>query len=271
MKVYISVDIEGVAGICDWKETESGDSSYYQFQTQMTKETIACIEGLQEAGVEEIYVRDAHDSARNLILSKLPQGIKIIRGWENHPCDMLAGLDHSFNACIFIGYHSRARSNENPLSHTMNLRHNQILINGKPVSEFHLNAYFANSLNVPIIMVSGDQGLCDLVKQENPDILTVATKKGLHGAVISKHPQDVCEEIKTETIKSINKLKELKRKDFFFLNLIHPVKVELFLRNHQQAHLASFYPGAQIVTDDIVSYTGNNIRDVLTFLLFTDK
>lgn len=272
MKVYISVDIEGVAGICDWKETELGDSSYAPFQIQMTKETASCIEGLKAAGVEEIYVRDAHDSARNLILSELPKGIKIIRGWENHPCDMLAGLDESFDACLFIGYHSPARSKENPLSHTMNLGHNHLLLNGKPMSEFHINAYYANSLNVPVIMVSGDRGLCDLVKQENQEILTVSTKEGLHGAVISKHPDDVCEEIKAATIEAVNKLKkESNNKPKFFLSLEKPVEAEIFFRKTKQAHLASFYPGTRIVKDDIVTYTGKDIWDVLTFLLFTDK
>lgn len=267
MKVYISVDIEGVAGICDWKETELGENTYSQFQTQMIKETIACIEGLKAAGVEEIYVRDAHDSARNLILSQLPQGIKIIRGWERHPCDMLAGLDATFDACIFIGYHSPGRSNGNPLSHTMNLMHSHIKINQKIVSEFHINTYYANSLNVPVIMVSGDQNLCDIVKGENEEILTVATKEGLHGAIISKHPQYVCDEIRATTIKAID---QLKKKVDFKIPLTTPVEVEILYKNHYQAQNASYYPGARKLADDIIQFIGKDIYDALVFMMFAD-
>ena len=79
MKVYISVDIEGVAGITHWDEAEKTHRDYPEFREQMTREAVAAIEGAQAAGAKEIWVKDAHDSGRNLITAMLPSDIRQIR------------------------------------------------------------------------------------------------------------------------------------------------------------------------------------------------
>lgn len=106
MKVYISADIEGITGTTTWSETELNLPDYIQFQQQMTKEVLAAIEGAIAGGATEILLKDAHDSARNLLLEDIPENVKIIRGWTNEPMCMVAGLDESFDRAIFIGYHS---------------------------------------------------------------------------------------------------------------------------------------------------------------------
>lgn len=269
MKVYLSIDIEGVAGIADWTETEHGGKGYEYFQTQMTNETIACINALKDSGVTEIFVRDAHDTARNINPLALPTGITFIRGWAEEPCDMLAGLDDSFDALLFIGYHSPSRSDANPLSHTLNLKHNHIKINGKIMSEFEINAFFAQSKSVPVIFVSGDAGLCEMVKNQNKNIKTVATKTGLSGAVISRHPSDVTNDIYETTKNAIAFLKNAS-KDEFKLNMPTIFECEIFFKSHIKAHKASFYPGASLIATDKVFYQSNDFNDVITFIFFVD-
>ena len=122
MKIFISADIEGVNNILSWDETGIDSSEYNYFRKQMTDEVRAACLGAKQAGVTDILVKDAHDWARNLILSDLPEFVKLHRGWEGCPCSMMAGLDQSFDAVIFIGYHSPAGSDGNPLAHTMNLK-----------------------------------------------------------------------------------------------------------------------------------------------------
>ena len=168
LKIYISVDIEGTAGICDWKETELGENDYNYFQEEMIQETIACCEALINLGITNITVRDAHDSARNIIPNRLPKEVTLIRGWTEGPCDMMAGLDNTYDGVIFIGYHSPARSIGNPLSHTLTTTLNHIKINGNIVSEFLLNTYFAQSqYNVPVILICGDNNLTNIVHSAN--------------------------------------------------------------------------------------------------------
>ena len=133
MKVYISADIEGVTNVTNWDETELYHDAHAAAKKQMTREVLAACRGSLAAGAEEIVVKDAHDSARNIIAEEMPDEVTLIRGWTNAPESMMAGLDSSFDAVIYIGYHSGAYYDGNPLAHTMNTQNNYIKINGKPV------------------------------------------------------------------------------------------------------------------------------------------
>jgi len=138
LKIYISADIEGVTGTTDWDETEKGEPAYAEFREQMTAEVAAACEGALDAGATEIWVKDAHDSARNLIAAKLPQEVKLVRGWSGHPFSMVGGLDETFQAAMMIGYHAPAASDANPLAHTMNRGITSLKINDQLASEFML-------------------------------------------------------------------------------------------------------------------------------------
>ncbi|MDO4549463.1 MAG: M55 family metallopeptidase, partial [Clostridia bacterium] len=130
MKVFLSADIEGTAGIAHWEETEHGKFLYDHFSRQMTREVAAACEGAIAAGADEILIKDAHDSARNIDPDALPECARIFRGWGREPYSMMAGLDKSFDGVVFTGYHSAAGTDFNPLSHTMNQGILAIRING---------------------------------------------------------------------------------------------------------------------------------------------
>ena len=98
MKVFISVDIEGCAGITHWDEADKKHADYPEFREQMTREAVAAIEGAQAAGATEILVKDAHSSGRNLITAMLPESIRLVRSWAGHPLCMVQELDDSFDA-----------------------------------------------------------------------------------------------------------------------------------------------------------------------------
>ena len=111
MKLYISADIEGTTGITRWDETENGHSRYPYFAEQMTREVAAAINGaLQVSRDFELLVKDAHDSACNLIPSKLPasENLRIFRGWGSDAMSMMGGLERGYDGVFFIGYHSGA-------------------------------------------------------------------------------------------------------------------------------------------------------------------
>jgi D-amino peptidase len=263
MKVFISADIEGVNSICSWDETEASHPRYLEFKKQMTEEVKnACI-GAHNAGATEILVKDAHDSAMNLSIGDLPEYVKLHRGWEGNICSMMAGLDDTFDAAVFIGYHSPSRSNGNPLSHTMNTQIHHVKINGVIASEFDINSLYASYLNVPIAFLSGDLNLTKLVKATNENIEVVSTKEGHYGAVISRHPSITNQEILSTVEKSLKK--DLQG------NLVEMPKVfnvEIQYRTHQAAYRASFFPGCTLQGSDRVTFTSTNYYDVLVMFKF---
>ena len=123
-KLFISADLEGTTGITHWGETEIGGYLYDRFTAQMTREVAAACEGAIGQGLEDILVKDAHDSGRNIDPAKLPEQARIFRAWSRHPYSMMFGLDESFDGVVFTGYHNAAGTNSNPLSHTMNRQNN---------------------------------------------------------------------------------------------------------------------------------------------------
>ena len=178
MKIFISSDIEGISGSTIWDETIKNGDLYNEFAHQMTLETKAACDGANIAGAEEIMVKDAHDSGRNIEHRLLPKNVKLIRGWSGGPFSMVQELDYTYDALIFIGYHSSATKDTNPLSHTMITSLDYVKINGLIASEFLIHSYIAAYLNIPIVFLSGDKGLCEDVKGINKNIKTIAVKEG---------------------------------------------------------------------------------------------
>lgn len=262
MKIYISADIEGITGVNHWDETVLGDSEHKKFAEIMTEEILAACDGIREFGEAEIYVKDAHDSGRNIDISKLPDDVKLIRGWTGDQYSMLQQLNSSFDAVLFIGYHSGAGENGNPLAHTMNTRINYFKINGEMASEFHLHTFLAEELKVPVIFVSGDKMLCDRVKAYNSNIETVAVKEGIGNGTINIAPSLSKKRIKEKVLLSMGKI-----------SLCHMEKKELFVseinfKNHQDARRASFYPGVKLVDEHTVSYESKSASELMRTRMF---
>ena len=169
-----------VAGITAWEEARRTSPYYPYFAEQMTKEVVAACEGAIIAGATEIVIKDAHASGMNINPSMLPQNIKLIRGWSGHPYKMIQGIDESFDAVIFIGYHSYGGSDANPLAHTVSSSViDYIKLNGKYLSEFLLHSYLAVYLGISVVFLSGDKGICEEAKKFDENIVTVVTVKVL--------------------------------------------------------------------------------------------
>ena len=156
-KFFISCDIEGVAGICVWDETMTGTVEYEYFRKQMTREVAAAARVLIAADYE-VWIKDAHATARNLLPDLLPENIRLIRNWSGHPYQMMEKLDDSFAGCAMIGYHSAAGKEGNPLAHSFSSRKvYEMRLNGKKFSELEWNNRIARLEGVPLVFVSGDR------------------------------------------------------------------------------------------------------------------
>ncbi len=263
MKIYISADIEGIAGIGHWDEATLGKDNYDIFQEQMTREVVAACEGAIAAGATEIVVQDAHDTGRNLDPSQLPYPVQLIRGWSGHPYCMVQELNSSFTALVLIGYHSRSGSGHNPLAHTLSEEMNRILLNGQPITEFHLVTMTATDVGVPVVFVSGDSGLCAAVAAYNTNIETVATKKGIGESVWGIHPEAVVKQIQAGVKRALQHREQIQIKP-----LPEHFHLEVEYKHPPDAYENSFYPGAKLQGEQSVIFETNDWFEVIRALAF---
>jgi len=201
LKVFISVDMEGITGVFDTREVsrEQPEYGYGYFREVMTRDTNAAIEGAFAAGATEVLVREGHGGMNHLLLDLLDRRVRVVRG-ATHPQSMMVmmeGFDASFGAVVLVGYHARSGYPNSVLPHTMGSDVLYFKINGVPLSEASYNALIAGLYDVPVVMLSGDQAICDEVKQElGPNIATVAVKQALNGGIITLHPEVAREQIR---------------------------------------------------------------------------
>lgn len=263
MKVYISADIEGITSVTHWDETELNKAESAWPRKQMTAEVLAACQGALQAGVDDIWVQDAHDSARNIDPSVLPPEVTLVRGWSGHPFMMQQELDESFNALVCIGYHSRFGSAGNPLAHSMSLNINRLTINGRDASEAHIAAYTAAYCNLPLVMVSGDADLCAEMNAFNPNIAVVPVKRGVGGSTVSIHPALAVERIQTAVNRAVQNI------DACRIALPESFVAELTYREAHTAFHNSFYPGAELVDARTVRYQSDDFFEIMRFMAFT--
>jgi D-amino peptidase len=263
MKVYISADIEGVTGTTHWDEASKSKPDYREFQEQMTAEVAAACEGALRAGATEILVKDAHASARNILAAKLPREARLVRGWSGHPFSMVQYLDETFAALLLVGYHSSAGANANPLAHTISGRVARIRINGRSASEMLLHTYAAALVNVPLVFISGDAGICEEALSLNAHITTTAVKQGVGDSTLSIHPHLAVDQIREGAQRALEG--EVSR---CRLQLPERFSVEIKYRNHAQAYSSSFYPGASQTSPHAIQYETDDYFEVLRLISF---
>jgi D-amino peptidase len=263
MKVYISVDIEGVAGSTHWDETEKSHRDYPEFREEMTREAVAAIEGAEAAGATDIWVKDAHETGRNLITSMLPGNIRLIRSWAGHPFCMVQELDESFDAVAMVGYHAAAGSEANALAHTLSLKAARITLNGTPASEFLIHALAAATVDVPTVFVSGDEGLMQEVRSTNPDIVTCAVKRGVGQSSVSMTPIAAVAAIREGLTKALKS--DLKR---MLLEVPKRSSLDITYNDPVTAYRMGWYPGARHIGERTIHFETDSYFEVLRMLNF---
>jgi D-amino peptidase len=156
LKVYISADMEGIAGVVGREQLVPEGFEYERFREFMTAEVNAAVEAARDAGATDIVVSDSHGNGQNLRLDMLPQDIQLVRSWPR-PLGMMQGIDESFDAALFIGYHASAGNSGGIAAHTVSSKaFSSVRIDGEETSEGELNALIAGHFGVPVVMVSGD-------------------------------------------------------------------------------------------------------------------
>lgn len=264
MKVFLSADMEGTCGITAWVETDRPTPMDYDpLQKQMSREVAAACAGALSGGAEDVLVKDAHDSARNIDPTVLPRNTRIHRGWAGDLLTMMCGLDQEkFDAVIFTGYHAWAGCGGNPLSHTMNRRNTRVTLNGELCSEFMLNSYTAGYFGVPVVMVTGDSDLCASAKKLIPNITVVPVSQGRGNGSTSIHPDEAVERIEAAAAQAV------KNAENCHVPMPEHFHMEIDFVSHAAAYSKHFYPGAVLKEDRTVCFDHDDWYEMLRFCHF---
>ncbi len=256
--------MEGITGVTHWDEVDDRHPDYREFQKQMSIEVAAACEGAIAAGAHEIWVKDAHGSGRNILGEYLPESVKLIRGWSGHPYAMVQELDSSYTALMMVGYHSKAGNNGHPLAHTMSSSKIELMtINGLQTSECYLHGNMATKLGVPLVFLSGDEGICNELKRINSNAITHATMRGSGNSTISLQPKESANAIRTKAEQSLNG-------NISLCLWEHPDSFTIQIRfvKHQLAYRASHYPGSSLTDPKTVGFITSDYNDVMRFVHF---
>jgi D-amino peptidase len=259
LKVFISVDMEGVSGLIAWDETSQGGPDYPLFRRLMTEEANAAIAGALDAGAAEIVVRDAHDSARNILPDLLRPEARLIREW-NSPLSMMEGIDRTFDAVVFIGNHARAGTPNAVLKHTMSLSLYDVVLNGVRMPEAAWNAAIAGYFDVPVVFLSGDSAICGQIREIIGPIETVAVKDGLGPAASMIHPAKAQEMIRKGVAAGLRNLKAYKP-----YKPSSPYKLEIVFNDENLARRASYIPGADRTGERSVAFAASDFMDIVKY------
>ncbi len=262
LKVYISADMEGVAGAVTDEQLGPGGFEYERFRGFMTDEVNACIEAAREAGATEILVSDSHGNGQNLLIERLPDDVMVVRSWPR-PLGMMEGIDDSFDAVIFIGYHSSTDNSRGVRAHTMSSANvTGLRINGMSMSEGSINAAIAGHFGVPVVMISGD----DVAIAETTEIVgdmegaVVKYARGFHSAQ-TMTPAAARQVIRERTSAALERLGE-----FEPYVLKGPLTVDLSLKHYRPVELLAYLPIIERLNSHTVRYVADDILEVSNFL-----
>mgnify|MGYP001131724404 CR=1 FL=1 len=254
MKVFISADMEGVAGVVDREQTLSNGKEHERARKLMTQEVNAAIEGALEAGAKQIIVNDSHGTMRNIIPEDLNEMAQLITG-SPKPLSMMQGIDSTFTTAFFTGYHAMRGAYRGVLEHTY---HGgvifDIFFNGKRFGETGMNAAIAGYFKVPVALVTGDQVVTEEARLLLGEVETVTVKEGVgRNAAKCLSPAKARSLIKTGAKNALLKVKSFKP-----LILNPPIKLEMVFFHTGMADMAEMVPGAKRKDGRTVSFVADD-------------
>lgn len=259
-KVYISVDLEGIAGVVANSQTSPTGQNYEWARKLMLAETNAAIDGAFQGGASEVLVNDSHGPQTNLRADELDRRAQLVTG-QPKPLGMTQGLDSSFDAAIYIGYHAPGSTANAVHGHTFSSALKTVKLNGKEVGEYGLNAMVAGYWGVPVVFISGDRAAIEMARDFIPGVDGLIVKEGIgFYAARTMHPLEAREQITVGVRAAL--VKRIVRQP---LKLALPITLEIELDELSHADQAELVPGMKR-SGRTVSYTAG---DALTIYKVT--
>jgi len=262
MKLYISVDMEGITGMVDHTQVDSGKHNYERSRIIMTDEANQVITAAFDSGCNEVVVNDSHSKMNNLLIERIHPETQLITG-DVKPFSMVQGLDESFYGAAFVGYHARAAL-KGVMSHSMIFGVRNMYINDVAVGELGFNAYVAGYYDVPLLMVAGDDRAAFEAEQLIPGVTTAVVKESIsRSAVKSLTPTKAGQLLREKTaiaLKNRDKVRPLTPPDRPLLSIE--------FTNYGEAEWANLMPGTEFVPETtIVRFQAKDILEAYQAML----
>jgi D-amino peptidase len=257
VKIFLSSDIEGTAGIVDWSQV-GGPGDYEMGRRLLQSEVNAAIDGAMAAGATEVVVNDSHGAMHNLLPAELHGRASYISG-RHKPLYMMEGLDATFDAAFFVAYHGSISAERAVLSHTYNpsaVYHVQL--NGHVAGESALNALVALHHGVPVVLITGDEATVEEAEPFMPGIEGVVVKRSItRHAAHSLHPETARELIREGAGRAVGRAAALGPPAIDL-----PARLEMDLLTADMAEMATWIGGVQRTAPRSVLIGGDDPLDV---------
>jgi D-amino peptidase len=238
-KIFISVDMEGISGVVQPAQLGPTGFEYSRARDWMTGEAKAAIEGARAGGATSFVLADSHGNAQNLLIDQLPDDVRVVRGFPR-PLSMMQGIDETFAAAIFIGYHASEMTVDAVRGHTFSsAKLLGVTLNGVEMSEGMFNAAIAGHFGVPVVFVSGDRKAVEQLQKVVPAA----------GGAIVKEPLGYHSAITVTPAKGQAMIREgvraalVKRMALTPYKMQTPIALEVGFKLTIDAERASFIPG----------------------------
>lgn len=262
MKLYLSVDMEGITGLPDYTYVDASEKNYERARRIMTEETNHVIEAAFAAGCQEVLVNDSHSKMNNILINELHPEATLITG-DIKPLSMMQGIDATYTGAMFIGYHASAPK-FGVMSHSMIHAVRNMYINDHVVGEMGLNAYVAGHYGVPLLLVTGDDQACLEAKELVPNVSTVAVKQSIsRSAVKSLTPKKAGDMLAKEVKAVLAQVDQIQP-------LTPPKRPVLTIEfnNHGQAEWAHLMPGTKLEDNTTrVSFQAEDMPEAIRAML----
>ena len=265
VKLFISVDMEGIGGIGTSKMVNSDGKDYATGRMLMTREVNAVVDAIFKLGPATVVVNDSHGDMQNLLHTELDPRVEYIQS-NIKPLGMVQGLDATFDGVIFIGYHAMAGAENGFLAHTGSGTVKGLWINGTEVGEGGLNVFFAGALGVPVILASGDK----TVSEEITKLIktwTVITKEAIGASAAKlKHPDVVSKDLQEQTTAAIRDIKNAQ-----VLPVNGPIEFVIQVDSPTRADVAMGIPGMKRRDGYSLSYQARNMDEAYRLIRIVYK
>lgn len=263
-KVLISVDMEGITGVVTGDQLGPSGFEYQRFREFMTAEALAAVEAAKESGATEVLVVDAHGNGQNLLIERFPQDVRVIRSWPR-PLMMVEGVDSTFSAVVFIGYHASTTNPQGVRAHTISsANYASVELNGVAMPEAGINAAIAGHFGVPVVMVSGDDAAVAEAQKIIGPIEGAVVKRALSFHSANTMTPAAGQALVREKVKA----GLAKRASLRPYVLQKPVRLDLTYKSYTPAEIAAYLPGVSRVNAHTIRFTGRDMVEVSRLIEF---
>lgn len=264
IRVYISADLEGIAGVVTPDQLGPTGFEYGRAREWMTEEVLAAIAGARDAGATEIVVSDSHGNGESLLIDRLPDDVRVIRSWPR-PLMMMEGIDSTFDAAIFIGYHAATTNPRGVRAHTISsARLAAVRLNGTAMPESGINAAIAGHFGVPIVMISGD----DAAVREAIALIGPMEGAEVKSAISFHSANTLTPAAARRLIREKAKLGVERRNQLRPYVMTSPISLDVTFKSYRPAEMLAYLPIVERRDAHTVRYTAADMPAISKFIEF---